>query len=328
MAARSKQLRGWLVTSIAVSALFGPMVVTASAAGGLGLVCQPGSGPQLAGHRLTQADIARYEPDSLRCADLAGANLSGLSLIQIDLTGADLRNADLAHADLTQATLDGADLSDANLSDATLLQTSARAAKFDGANLSNVNLTQADLTGADLSGAKLGGSDFSEADIGQANFKGATGLTPWSLYLLIAAAALFVALAWQTFRRSRRFRPGRSGMRGLNRAAGLNDQIGLTDQIGLAVRTGLTDQIGFVGRTGVTGVRQRLVPGLLGALLIALGFHLFVGGLMGVFLPIIGPPVTQTCAGPQCIVGVGSGLFGPVIGVFVLLIGLGVRRAR
>jgi uncharacterized protein YjbI with pentapeptide repeats len=107
-------LQGCLVASIALSCLIGPMVVTASAAGGAGSTCQPGSGPQLAGRHLTKADIAGYEPGSLRCADLSGANLSGLSLIQIDLSSANLRDADLAHADLTQATLDGADLADAN----------------------------------------------------------------------------------------------------------------------------------------------------------------------------------------------------------------------
>ena len=78
--------------------------------------CAPGSGPHLAGKRITAAEIARYQGTTgLRCADLAGADLHGLNLVQLDLTKANLRHANLSHAQLGQATLTGANLKGADL---------------------------------------------------------------------------------------------------------------------------------------------------------------------------------------------------------------------
>jgi hypothetical protein len=235
--------------------------------------CQPGSGPHLAGKILTSSDVSNYSPGQLRCADLSGANMNGLSLIQIDLTGAILHNANLQHTDLTQATLDGADLSHANLSNAKLDQASAHNANFTGATLAGASLVQTDLTGASLNGASLGGVSFTEATLTGTTFTGATGVTPWSFYLLIASGVLFLLLA-----------------------------------------------LGTIGRARRPGGPRSVTLALLGGLVAAFGFHLFAGGLIDEFLGGFGTPVTQTCTGPLCKVGVGSGtagIFAGTTGPFV-----------
>lgn len=304
--------RAWLAMVILLGGLFAPIAGSASAPG---LACQPGSGPQLAGRTLTQAQIASYPEDGLRCADLVGANLRDLRLVQIDLAGANLRDADLQHADLTQATLNGADLSGADLADAKLIQVSARGTSFAGANLSNVDLGQADLTGADLDGANLGGTSFVQAELRHANFTGVKGVTPWSLYLLIAAAVVFVLLVW----RSVGNRVGRRG--GMRRKAAMPGMVGINDIGGVTSMARMPAQPGLaVGRSG-------LVRGLLGALVVTVGFHLFVGGLLNEFVGGFGAPVAKICSGPQCAIGVGSGFFGIFGGIIVILAGFGVRRA-
>lgn len=261
----------------------------ATAAGG----CQPGSGRDLAGQHLTVLQVSGFAPGALRCANLAGADLSGLSLAQADLTGALLRNANLQHTDLTQATLSGADLSGANLSGATMIQVTAHGTRLVGANLSGADLTQADLTGANLSRANLSGASFSQATLTGANFKGATGVPPWSLYLLIAAGVIFVPLAFGSIRRAARAVRGQGGqLAAARRPAGL------------------------------------LIRGLLGAFMIAIGFHLFAGGLIDEIVSAAGPPLGQTCTGPLCTVGVASGFLGLFIGLPILIVGFIVRAVR
>jgi hypothetical protein len=189
-----------VVAVLAVFALSAGFPATALAA--QSAACQPGSGPDLAGKTLTSSEVSGYS--SLRCANLADANLSGLSLGQVDFTGADLRGANLQNADLTQATLDGADFAGADLAAATLDQSSARGTDFRGANMSGTSLIQVDLTGADLDDASLGGANFNQATFDDTTFAGASGLTPWSLYLLIAAALVFILSAWRVLVRARR----------------------------------------------------------------------------------------------------------------------------
>lgn len=271
------------------------VAITGSAAAVAGPSCQPGSGKQLAGQQLTGSEVSSYQPGALRCANLAGANLSGLSLGQVDFTGANLRNADLRHADLTQATLNFADLSGANLTDATMIQVEAKQAKMTGADLSGVDLTQADLTGADLSRTKLGGASFTQATLDQTTFTGATGIPPWNLYVLIAAAVIFVLLTSGSVRRTMRTTRNAGGFAFAN-AAG--------------------------NRSG-----SQLVRGLIGSLLAAIGVSLFAGGLLGEILSADGPPVTQTCVGALCKVGVASGFVGLFGGVFVAIAGFAIRAS-
>lgn len=268
---------------------------TAVAAGATTASCRPGSGPDLAGRHLTSSDLSNYS-SGLQCANLTGADLSGLSLTQVDFTGAVMRDANLQSADLGQATLDRADLSGANLSNAQLIQTSARDAKLVGADLAHVDFTQADLTGADLARANLSGTTFVQATLDQANFAGATGLPPYSLYLLIVAGIILTLLISGSLRKGSRF------LR-LNRQAAPS----------LAI-----------GRTGIA-----LARGLVGSFVVALGFHLFLGGLIDEIVSSSGPPLAQTCsAGAVCTVGVASGFFGLFGGVFVIIAGFALRRMR
>ena len=271
------------------------VTITGSSAAIAGPSCQPGSGKQLAGQQLSSSDVSSLQPGALRCADLAGANLAGLSLSQVDFTGAVLRNANLQNADLTQATLNFADLSGANLTDAQMIQVVAKQAKMTGANLSGADLTQADLTGADLSKTKLSGTSFTQATFDHTTFTGATGIPPWNLYVLIVAAVIFVLMLVGTVRRSAR----------TTRNAG-----------GFAFASAAGNRSGSM-----------LVRGLIGALLVAAGFSLFIGGLLGEILSATGPPVTQTCVGALCKVGVASGFIGLFGGVFVVILGFGIRAS-
>lgn len=286
-------------TRLVIAVGFGGVValasITGSAAAVAGASCQPGSGRQLAGHHLTSSDVSSFQPGDLRCANLADADLSGLSLGQVDFTGAILRNADLQHADLTQATLNFADLAGANLTGATMIQVEAKQAKMTGADLSGVDLTQADLTGADLSKTKLSGTSFTQATLDHTTFTGATGIPPWNLYVLIVAVLIFVLLILGTVRRSLR----------TTRNAG-----------GFAFASAAGNRSGSL-----------LVRGLIGSLLVAVGLSLFVGGLLGQILSAAGPPVTQTCVGALCKVGVASGFIGLFGGVLVVIVGFAIRAS-
>jgi uncharacterized protein YjbI with pentapeptide repeats len=268
---------------------------TATAMGAATASCTPGSGPDLAGRHLTGSDLSS-DSSGLRCANLTGADLSGLSLVQVDFTGAVMRDANLQHADFSQATLDQADLSGANLSNAQMIQVSARHAKLVGAKLAHADFTQADLTGADLSKANLSGATFTQATLDQANFAGATGVPPYSLYLLIVAGIIFTLLLLGSIRKSSRIlRLNRQAMSSF-----------------------------AMSRTGIT-----LTRGLVGALIVAFGFHLFLGGLADEIVSASGPPLAQTCsAGALCTVGVASGFFGLIGGVFVIIAGFAVGRVR
>jgi uncharacterized protein YjbI with pentapeptide repeats len=268
---------------------------TSTAMGATAASCTPGSGPNLAGKHLTSSDVSD-QSTALRCANLTGADLSGLSLIQVDFTGAVMRDANLQHADLGQATLDQADLSGANLSNAQMGQVSAKDAKLVGAKLDNADLTQADLTGADLAKANLSGTTFTQATLDQANFAGVTGLPPYSLYLLIVAGIILALLIVGSVRKS-----------------------------GRMLRLNRENMSSFAtSRTGIA-----LARGIVGSLVAALGFHLFLGGLAAEIVGAFGPPLAQTCTtGALCTVGVGSGFIGLFAGVFVILAGFALRRVR
>jgi uncharacterized protein YjbI with pentapeptide repeats len=278
-----------------MAAAIGSVAVMAGVTGGMAAVaaggCAPGSGPNLAGKHLTSASISAQQ--NMRCANLTGADLSGLSLIQVDFTGAELKNANLQHTDLTQATLTSADLSGANLTDAEMVQAQAQNANFVGANLSGVDLSQADLTGANLSKTNLSGTSFTQATLAHTTFTGATGLLPWNLFVLGFAALVLVLLLVGTLRR---------GLRG-----------------GAA-------RLGYSNQTG-TNAGLGLVRGLLGSIVVGIGFSLAIGGFLGEILSAAGPPVTQTCVGALCKVGVSSGFIGIFGGVAVIIAGFVLRAS-
>jgi len=283
--------RGRLITAAAVGSVAIMTGVTGAVASTSAVSCVPGSGRNFAGKQVTSSEI---QPQAvLQCANFTGANLSGLSLGQVDFTGAILKNANLQHADLTQATLNGADLSGANLTDATMIQVTARDAKLVGANLSGVDLSQADLTDANLSKADLSGTGFTQATLTGTTFTGATGLLPWNLFVLGFALLMFLLLLIGTLRRTFS-----------NRSAGF----------------------GYSNQTG-TNPGVALVRGLLGAIVVAVGFSLAIGGFLGEVLSAAGPPVSQTCVGALCKVGVSSGFIGIFGGVVVIIAGFALRAA-
>src|ERR1700683_1081451 len=142
--------RGQLAGALAAGAIGFTALLSLTAAGTASAApaatCSQGSGPHLAGQKITAAKLAPYLGTSgLECADLAGSNLSGLTLVQFDLTGANLRKANLSNANLIQATMNGADLAGADLKSAKLGQADLTGANFSGAELQSANLDQATL---------------------------------------------------------------------------------------------------------------------------------------------------------------------------------------
>ena len=288
-----------------IAAVALPAIAASAATGAAGIGCTPGSGAKLAGKHIT-ADIVSAHSNAFRCANLTGADLSGLSLTDADFTGANLTNANLQGADLTQANLTGAilrgaklqndgmiqatisdaDFTGANLTDAKLGQATAHGTIFVKANLSGVNFgqaemqgakltgatlngadfTQADLTGANLSGADVSGATFTQATLTNTNFKGATGLLPWSTYVLIGAVVIFVLLMLRTLVQAVGARSGR--------------QSAFSNSV-------------------ITRKRPGIIRSVLGAILVAVGFHGFIGGTLGAIVSAEGPPQSQ-CARPAC----------------------------
>lgn len=344
------------VLLLGVCAGAAPALALAAPAG-----CTPGSGRNFAGKRVTATEVSAQL--DLSCANLSGADLRGISLIQVQmqgvlatnanftgddlgqatLTGAVLRGANLSGADLTQATLTGADLSGADLSHARLGQAEASHANFSGANLSNADLTQTTLTDADLSHANVGGATFTRAALGGVQLNGVQGVPDWSGYLLIGALALFVLLAANTVRRVLR---GRHGRPSKPAAPAPTPQPAATGSVweqahaqsvwlqhgedGPAVAVAPADLAGLGAFNPINGPATRsparpLVGGLLGALLVAFGAHVFLGGILGQVSSGIGTLVMNTCSGPQCPVGVDSGVVGIPLGFMVLALGITIR---
>jgi hypothetical protein len=204
----------------------------------------------------------------------AGRQLRAGNAQRANLSGANLSDAKLGQAYANHATFSGANLTGADLTQAELT-----GANFTGANLSHASLIQATATGANFAHARLTSTDFTQAEIGNATFTGVKGLLPLSNYLLLGAVVIFVLLALSTI-------AGR--LRGMRTFGG-----------------------GAFGNAAVVRRPVRVVRGLIGAFVVALGFHLFLGGLGGTILSAAGPPVTATCSsGIVCTVGVSSGFVG------------------
>ncbi len=383
---------GVIGLGIAAAMAAGIAAASASVSAAAGQDCRPGSGPHLAGRHLTAAKIARYGHD-LTCANLQGADLSDLSLVQIDFTGANMRSANLTGADLTQATLSHADLSGANLSRATMIQVTAHGttftgadlsyakmgqaeapdAQFHGANLSRADLGQANLVGADLSGTTLTGTSFVETKLGQATFKGAKGLRPWSTYLLLATAGVFVLLLLGTatrIARTARVRAmgfggpgfgtfqmpgqGRAGFQGPSSpGASMGGFAGspmdgmpgspMGGMPGPAMGGFAGSPVPGFGGPGLAGgyagppslrryARSRrsltltAIFGVIGAIVVAVGFHLLAGGLLNQVVSSFGPPLAQLCTGALCKVGVAGTTTGIIAGAVIAIVGFGLRR--
>ncbi len=287
--------RARLAVVLGIGGALATVGIVGASAALTGPSCQPGSGKNLAGAHLSASQISGYS-DNLRCANLAGADLEGLSLAQIDFTGAIMHNANLQHADLTQATLSYADLSGANLTDATMIQVTAQHAKMVGANLSGVDLTQADLTDADLSKATLSGTTFDETTTAHTTFTGAKGVLPIGLYIGILAVLFLLLLLWGSLRRNLKAAKSAGGF-------GYSNTIGSNPAVGL-------------------------IRGIVGSVIVALGFNLCVGGFLGEVISAAGPPVKQACTGALCVVGVSSGFIGIFGGVVLMIAGFIIRAVK
>jgi uncharacterized protein YjbI with pentapeptide repeats len=300
--------------------------------------CTPGSGTNLEGQRLEGTQTSAGQ--TLQCANLSGADLSGADLSQQDLSGVLAPNANFSNADLGQAHLAGAVLTGADFTGAKLGQTDLTGAKLAGAKLAGVDLGQVTLTDADLSGADLRnakfvqadakglnltganaagadfsqatlsnamftnatvtGADFTQAGLDGAHFDGVKGLVPWSTYLLIGAVVIFLVLTVSSVALVLRRGSGRPTP---------NQPYG---ELG-----GAYSMNAPAGR----GAGLSIALAVLGSFLVALGAHLFVGGLMGDFSFASDTLATKVCTQPQCVVGINSGMAGTTGGIFVVIAG-------
>ncbi|MEV0967285.1 pentapeptide repeat-containing protein [Microtetraspora glauca] len=165
---RSRALAVTLAASaVSFPVLLGPAGVPAAARA---RACTPGSGPDLRGEDLADADDL---PRNLRCADLTGATLNGADLTHRDLTGAILRDASLQGATLSLAHADGADLRGADFTGADLGQFRAKRVKLRGALLIGVYAEQAEFPRSDFTGAILSGAVLTQADLTGSTFASA-----------------------------------------------------------------------------------------------------------------------------------------------------------
>lgn len=310
----------------------------------------------LDGADLTGATLDRAE---LTQADLVGAvlrdlDLSGRRLVQVDLTDAEAAGIDLSGADLTQATLDGADLTGANLSDADLGQANLVGADLSDADLSGADLTQAELGRADLTGANLAGATLTQADVDGAITAGIRGVRPYADWLLYGAIGLFVLLMLPAVRRALRPRTGTLFEVNLATVPLTPPASAFTapPPFGTTAPPPPTPGAGWphldVASAGwaapapqpappaspVASIADpvtrpdrrswRLFCAIVGSAIVALGLHLLVGGGLGLFGDMLNP-LAFDCDGPQCMLGTDAGALGLTAGVFVLLVGLGLR---
>lgn len=100
LACRSLAHSTRLIVALAVGSvpvLFIALTVMANAT--TSASCRPGSGPHLAGQRITAAELTRYQGTSgLECANLAKANLRSAKLGQAQLDNANLSRSDASGA--------------------------------------------------------------------------------------------------------------------------------------------------------------------------------------------------------------------------------------
>ncbi len=258
--------------------------------------CKPGSGPRFAHHKLTSADFRA--PADVRCAYLAEDDLAGFDLGQVDLSGANLENANLQGTDLSEATLTGADLDGADLTKAQLIQVTADGASFVGATVVHADLTQATLTNANFDHANVSHSDLTQATLDHANFDH-SNLSGVDFTQAELGGASFV------------------GAKGI---APWSVILLVASAVVLALLLVWFVRSVAKGDRPVGGAGFFL--GLVGLLIVALGFHLTVGGFVGEVADSFGPQIRETCStGPFCTIGLRSGFTGLWAGIMALVIG-------
>ncbi|HEY4347184.1 MAG TPA: pentapeptide repeat-containing protein [Gaiellaceae bacterium] len=291
----------------------------ANAATGDEPACTPGSGPDFSHTDVKASDL--HSSSGVKCANLAGADLENFDLIQVDLEGANLEGAKLQGAQLGQATLKRADLKDADLQGAGLGQ-----ALMDGADLTGANLAGDDLVQAELRSATLDGADLSHAKLDQITASDASFVGANLSHANLTQADLRGADLDKADLSSADLTQAELG------GASFQGTKGITPwSLFIAIVAGVVLVLVLAGparKSLIRGGFKDLVLALAGALAVALGVHLFFGGLITAFVGSFGTPVKQTCStGALCSVGVRFGIFGIWLGVFVIIGGFIVLAA-
>lgn len=242
------------------------------------------------------------------CSPGSGPQLAGRTLTNTEVSGfapGHLRCADLAGADLAGLSLIQVDLTGANL----------RHADLHGANLGQATMNDADLSGANLSGATLDQSTDEHANFRGANLTGASAVQ----VDLTGANMDGTQLGGTDFAQATFSDTKFQGVTGL-----FPWSLVLLLVAGLFLVLLLTGTLRKARRSSP----GRLAVAVLGCVLAAFGLHLLAGGLIEEFVGGFGSPVPQACSGPQCAVGIDSGLVGIFAGVFALLFGMAMRARR
>jgi len=260
----------------------------------ISLPCKPGSGPNFAERKVTVDQLRA--PADVRCGNFESVDLQEDDLSQIDFTGADFRYAKLGTSDLSQANFTGANLTGADLDHATLDQATLSYATFDKADLSHAKMIQvtadhASFVGANVSNVDMTQATLTDADLDHSNL-GGTDFTQ-------------AELGGATF----------------HGATGLTPW-GLIVLIiaGVVFAALLARLIRKATSSGNNAGPGTLATGLAGALIVAVGVHLTVGGFVDLVAGAFGGPIEQTCnTGPLCTIGVQSGFLGAFGGIFAII---------
>ena len=283
-----------VVTMLGTSAAAGAVAAPAAAPA----TCVPGSGRRMPEHHFTAADIGVQS--DFRCADLREANLVGLSLTQVDFRSANLSDAKLSKAELGQAEMAGANLSGTDLSGTDLVQATLTGAVLVGADLSGARMGQVEAGSADFTNANLTGADLTQAELTNARLDGAD-------------------LEGTDFTQATLTNTGFAGATGLPRW----DLYLLFGCVALFLLLAVAFLASIPGRRRRgAGSGRMIAVGLLGRLVIVLGIHLFLGSLIGLIGSSFGGPIIGMCSGPQCAVGIGTGMWAPFVGVGLVIVGI------
>jgi hypothetical protein len=254
------------------------------------------------------ASPAMAATQSATCRPGSGPDLAGKTITSSQASG--FSSTSLACANLTDSNLSGLSLGQVNFTDANL----------SGADLRNADLTQATLDGANLSGADLAGATLDQASARGTDFRGAN-MSGTSLVQtdLTSANLDDTSLGGASFGQATFDDTTFTGATGLTPWSLYLLIAAIAIFVLLAARV-----LAQARRSG-----GRVALSLVGCLVFAFGFHLLAGGIINEFIgQMNGDPVTQTCTGPQCAVGVDSGLIGVFGGIIVLLIGASLIRRR
>jgi len=328
---------------------------------GLSLVQIDFTGANMRSANLEDANLTQA---TLSDANLSGADLSGATMIQVTarrttFTDANLRFAKMGQTQAPRAQFHGADLSHADLSQANLI-----GADLSGTKLTGTSFIQAELGGATFTGAK-GVRPWSTYLLAAAAAVFVLLLlgTLMRIVRTLRLRALGIGIPGAGTLQmpgqgmgGMQFGPSGQGPQGFQMPGTQGPPVGGATGTPLggfpaAPMGGMPGpsmggfggppapgfpgpgMAGVIGNMGGRRYRryQRPIPvmlisGLIGAIVVAAGFHIFAGGVLNQVVSSFGPPLSQVCTGALCKVGAAASTTGIAVGAVIAIVGLVIRR--